>query len=117
IGTLFAFVLVSIGVIILRYKEPNRHRGFRAPGGLLAPIASVFFCGLLMMGLPILTWLRFFGWLAIGLGVYSIYGLYNSELSKKSAYHISPRLHSYPRKEAMSNIDSICAAKDPVSPS
>jgi APA family basic amino acid/polyamine antiporter len=85
IGTLFAFVLVSIGVIILRYKEPNRHRGFRAPGGLLAPIASVFFCGLLMMGLPILTWLRFFGWLAIGLGVYSIYGRYNSEFARKKA--------------------------------
>jgi basic amino acid/polyamine antiporter, APA family len=85
IGTLFAFVLVSVGVIILRYKDPNRHRGFRAPGGLFAPIASVFFCGLLMMGLPILTWLRFFGWLAIGLGVYSMYGRYHSEFAKKRA--------------------------------
>ena len=44
IGTLFAFVLVSLGVIILRYKQPDRHRGFRAPGGLAAPILSVIFC-------------------------------------------------------------------------
>src|SRR5262249_40573301 len=55
IGTLFAFVLVSCGVIILRYRDPGRHRGFRAPGGIAAPVLSVFFCGLLMMGLPILT--------------------------------------------------------------
>jgi hypothetical protein len=60
IGTLFAFVLVSLGVIILRYKQPDRRRGFRAPGGLAAPILSVVFCILLMAGLPILTWLRFF---------------------------------------------------------
>ena len=73
IGTLFAFVLVSVGVIILRYRDPDRHRGFRAPGGLTAPILSVLFCVLLMSGLPILTWLRFFGWLAIGLSVYTLY--------------------------------------------
>ena len=67
IGTLFAFVLVSIGVIILRYKQPESRRGFRAPGGLTAPVLSVLFCILLMAGLPILTWLRFFAWLIIGL--------------------------------------------------
>ena len=44
IGTLFAFVLVSLGVIILRYKQPERRRGFRAPGGIAAPILSVLFC-------------------------------------------------------------------------
>jgi len=70
IGTLFAFCTRVLGVIILRYKDPHRHRGFRAPGGLIAPILSVFFCVLLMGGLPILTWLRFFGWLLIGLGIY-----------------------------------------------
>src|SRR5450755_4333608 len=73
IGTLFAFVLVSIGVIILRRKQPERRRGFRAPGGLAAPILSVVFCVLLMSGLPILTWLRFFVWLVIGLTVYTLY--------------------------------------------
>jgi APA family basic amino acid/polyamine antiporter len=83
IGTLFAFVLVSIGVIILRYRDPGRHRGFRAPGGLAAPVLSVFFCVLLMSGLPILTWLRFFAWLVIGLTVYVLYSRHHSEFSKK----------------------------------
>jgi len=83
IGTLFAFVLVSVGVIILRYREPNRRRGFRAPGGIVAPVLSVFFCVLLMSGLPILTWLRFFAWLAIGLMVYSLYSRHHSEFAGK----------------------------------
>jgi APA family basic amino acid/polyamine antiporter len=79
IGTLFAFVLVSLGVIILRYKQPERHRGFRAPLGLSAPVLSVLFCILLMAGLPILTWIRFFVWLVIGLTVYMLYSRYRSE--------------------------------------
>jgi APA family basic amino acid/polyamine antiporter len=79
IGTLFAFVLVSLGVIILRFKQPERRRGFRAPGGLTAPILSVVFCILLMSGLPILTWLRFFAWLIIGMSVYWLYSRYRSE--------------------------------------
>jgi len=81
IGTLFAFVLVSIGVIILRHRDPDRHRGFRAPGGIVAPILSVLFCGLLMSGLPILTWLRFFGWLLVGLGIYRFYSRKHSEFA------------------------------------
>ncbi len=85
IGTLFAFVLVSIGVIILRYKQPERRRGFRAPGGLAAPILSVVFCVLLMAGLPILTWLRFFVWLIIGLTVYVLYSRHRSEFSPRNA--------------------------------
>ena len=83
IGTLFAFVLVSIGVIILRYTQPERRRGFRAPGGLTAPILSVVFCVLLMSGLPILTWLRFFVWLIIGLTVYMLYSRHRSEFSPR----------------------------------
>ncbi len=79
IGTLFAFVLVSIGVIILRYREPERHRGFRSPGGIVAPVLSVIFCALLMAGLPILTWLRFFGWLIVGLVIYRFYSRRHSE--------------------------------------
>jgi basic amino acid/polyamine antiporter, APA family len=81
IGTLFAFVLVSIGVLILRYREPERHRGFRSPGGPTAPILSIIFCLLLMSGLPILTWLRFFGWLIIGLGIYFLYSRHRSEFA------------------------------------
>ncbi len=85
IGTLFAFVLVSLGVIILRYKQPDRHRGFRAPGGLAAPILSVIFCALLMAGLPILTWIRFFVWLILGMIVYWLYSRHRSEFSPRNS--------------------------------
>jgi APA family basic amino acid/polyamine antiporter len=79
IGTLFAFVLVSIGVIVLRRKQPERHRGFRVPGGPVFPILSVVFCVLLMAGLPVRTWERFFIWLVIGLFVYVLYSRKRSE--------------------------------------
>jgi len=91
IGTLFAFVLVSIGVIILRYQQPERERGFTAPGGIAAPVLSVIFCVLLMAGLPILTWLRFFSWLVIGLTVYVLYSRHRSEFSPNSAMRASQR--------------------------
>ncbi len=84
IGTLFAFVLVSIGVIILRVREPDRRRGFRAPGGLATPSLSIAFCGLLMAGLPIMTWFRFFGWLIIGLLIYFFYSRHRSEFAPAS---------------------------------
>jgi APA family basic amino acid/polyamine antiporter len=79
IGTLFAFVLVSIGVVVLRYKDPTRHRGFRVPFGPVIPVLSVFFCVLLMAGLPMKTWLRFFVWLVIGLVIYVFYSRKRSE--------------------------------------
>jgi basic amino acid/polyamine antiporter, APA family len=79
IGTLFAFVLVSIGVVALRYKDPARHRGFRVPFGPVIPILSTLFCILLMAGLPAITWVRFFVWLIIGLGVYTLYSRKRSE--------------------------------------
>ena len=81
IGTLFAFVLVSIGVLVLRYKDPQRNRSFRCPGGPVIPILSVIFCVLLMAGLPVLTWIRFFLWLAIGLLIYYFYSRHRSEFS------------------------------------
>ena len=73
IGTLFAFALVAGGVLILRYREPNRRRAFRAPGGPLAPILTILTCMLLMAGLPITNWIRFFVWLLIGLVIYFSY--------------------------------------------
>jgi basic amino acid/polyamine antiporter, APA family len=79
IGTLFAFVLVSIGVLVLRRKQPERHRGFRVPGGAIFPVLSVIFCILLMAGLPARTWMRFFVWLVIGLFVYFLYSRKRSE--------------------------------------
>ena len=81
IGTLFAFALVALGVLILRLREPERPRAFRAPGGLLAPIVTIFACLLLMAGLTITNWIRFFVWLVIGLVVYHFYGRKHSELS------------------------------------
>jgi APA family basic amino acid/polyamine antiporter len=82
IGTLFAFVLVSIGVLVLRHKQPERHRGFRVPGGPVIPILSLVFCVLLMAGLPAITWIRFFVWLIIGLFVYVLYSRKRSEFYK-----------------------------------
>jgi APA family basic amino acid/polyamine antiporter len=81
IGTLFAFGLVAAGVLILRYKQPERHRAFRAPGGLAAPIATILTCVLLMAGLPIVSWIRFFVWLTIGLCFYYFYGRRHSQLA------------------------------------
>ena len=81
IGTLFAFALVAGGVLILRYREPERPRAFRAPGGLLAPVVTIATCMLLMAGLPIMNWIRFFVWLLAGLCVYQFYGRKHSELA------------------------------------
>ncbi len=80
IGTLFAFALVAGGVLILRYREPNRPRAFRAPGGPIAPILTILTCLLLMAGLPIMNWIRFFVWMIIGLVLYSLYGSKRSTL-------------------------------------
>jgi len=79
IGTLFAFVLVSAGVLVLRYREPDRKRGFRAPLGPVFPVLSIIFCVLLMMGLEMMTWIRFFVWLIIGLVIYYCYSRNRSE--------------------------------------
>lgn len=79
IGTLFAFVLVSIGVLVLRARQPERYRGFRVPFGPVVPVLSVLFCTLLMAGLPVKTWLRFFVWLVVGLIVYVFYSRKRSE--------------------------------------
>ena len=74
IGTLFAFILVSAGVIVLRKKQPERKRGFRVPWVPLLPGISIFCCLVLMLSLPLETWIRFFVWLVIGLFIYFLYG-------------------------------------------
>ncbi|HEY7337700.1 MAG TPA: amino acid permease [Bryobacteraceae bacterium] len=74
IGTLFAFVIVSAGVIILRRTHPDQPRGFRVPLTPLLPMVSIVFCFVLMLSLPLETWLRFVVWLAIGLVIYFAYG-------------------------------------------
>jgi APA family basic amino acid/polyamine antiporter len=80
IGTLFAFVLVSAGVIALRYLEPDRPRPFRCPGAPWVPIASILSCIVLMTRLPGKAWIRFGAWLVIGLVVYFLYGIRKSRL-------------------------------------
>jgi APA family basic amino acid/polyamine antiporter len=80
IGTLFAFVLVSAGVIALRRYEPDRPRPFRCPWVPAVPIASIICCIALMLPLPRVTWIRFVVWMAIGLVIYFAYGIRKSRL-------------------------------------
>ncbi len=79
IGTLFAFLLVSLGVIILRRRQPERRRGFRTPWVPAIPILSILCCLILMASLPLETWARFFVWLGIGLTIYFSYSKRHSE--------------------------------------
>ena len=80
IGTLFAFIVVSAGVLVLRKTQPERPRSFRVPWCPVMPIVSIVFCLVLMLALPLMTWLRFVVWLAIGLVIYGIFGRKHSVL-------------------------------------
>jgi basic amino acid/polyamine antiporter, APA family len=82
IGTLFAFVLVCLGVVILRIKEPNKPRAFKVPFNPVVPLLGAGACIFLMTGLPTITWVRFFIWLAIGFVVYFGYSVRHSLLHK-----------------------------------
>jgi APA family basic amino acid/polyamine antiporter len=85
IGTLFAFVLVCAGVIVLRHREPERMRAFRTPFVPLVPVLGILSCIYLMMGLPLVTWLRFGVWLIIGMVIYFAYGYRKSRLGTDGA--------------------------------
>ncbi len=82
IGTLFAFILVCIAVIILRKKNPELKREFKTPLVPYVPILGVIFCGAMIYGLGLENWLRLFAWLAIGLVIYFAYSIKNSKLQK-----------------------------------
>ena len=82
IGTLFAFAVVSAGVLILRKTQPERKRGFRVPWSPVTPCISIAACFLLMLGLPLETWIRFVVWLAIGLVIYWSFGKRHSEFAR-----------------------------------
>ncbi len=80
IGTLFAFIIVSFGVLILRKQQPERVRSFKVPFSPVTPIISVVCCFGLMLGLPLETWIRFVVWLVIGLFIYGLYSKRRSAL-------------------------------------
>jgi len=79
IGTLFAFVLVSIGVVVLRRTRPDLPRGFKVPLMPVVPILAVVACLWLMVNLSVETWLRFIGWMVIGVVIYFVYSKRNVE--------------------------------------
>jgi basic amino acid/polyamine antiporter, APA family len=85
VGTLFAFLLVSAGVIVLRRTRPDLPRGFRTPLVPLLPIASVGACIWLMVNLTVITWLRFAIWMIAGVAIYAGYGRRNSVLASRAA--------------------------------
>jgi len=81
IGTLFAFILVCAGIIVLRIKDPDRPRPFRVPGGLTIPILGIISCLYLIYFLPPTSWLRFAAWLNLGFVIYVGYGAVHSRLT------------------------------------
>lgn len=83
IGTLFAFILVCIGIIVMRKQMPNAPRAFKTPLVPLVPILGVATCFFMMAFLPLDTWIRLFVWMIIGFDVYLYYGIKNSFLSNK----------------------------------
>ena len=80
IGTLTAFILVSIGVIVLRRTRPDLPRAFRVPFVPVLPIASAVICFYLTINLSVETWLRFLIWMALGFIIYFAYGMRKSRL-------------------------------------
>jgi APA family basic amino acid/polyamine antiporter len=93
IGTFFAFILVCLGVTILRYTKPDQPRPFRLPFMPFVPILGILACLGLMVGLPQLTWIRFVVWTIVGILVYLFYGVKHSKLAGPSLAADSPSSH------------------------
>ena len=85
IGTLFAFLLVNVGVMVLRRSRPDLQRSFRTPLFPITPILGMIFCGYLLLGLAGVTWLVFGAWMLVGLTVYALYGYKRSLLRHPEA--------------------------------
>ncbi len=84
IGTLMAFIIVCAGVIMLRRTKPNLPRPFKTPFSPYIPALGILFCSFLMLSLPLLTWLCFLSWTALGLIIYYFYGHRHSKLRTSS---------------------------------
>lgn len=80
IGTLFAFMIVCAAVMVLRVQRPEAKRPFRVPGGFVIPVLGIVSCLYLMLNLPVATWVRFLGWLNVGMLIYWVYGRVHSPL-------------------------------------
>ncbi len=81
IGTLFAFMIVCSAVMVLRMRRPDAHRPFKVAGGPIIPVLGIVSCLYLMLSLPVATWVRFLGWLNVGMLIYWFYGRVHSPLA------------------------------------
>jgi len=95
IGTLFAFILVCIGVWVLRRKMPELPRAFKTPMVPLVPILGIFTCLFMMVFLPMDTWIRLLVWMLIGLDIYLVYGAKNSHLGNGTTQRKGMRIARY----------------------
>jgi basic amino acid/polyamine antiporter, APA family len=94
IGTLFAFVVVSLAVMILRIRRPEAPRPFRVAGGHIIPVLGVLSCTYLMVSLSVMTWVRFLGWLDLGMVIYWFYGRTHSPLASQAELTARPAIES-----------------------
>jgi APA family basic amino acid/polyamine antiporter len=92
IGTLAAFAVVNVGVVVLWLSRPDLKRTFKVPLMPLIPILGVVFCGYLIMSLAAITWLVFLGWLVVGLLVYLGYGIRHSTVTREGSTNMEPAL-------------------------
>ncbi|MGE5295366.1 MAG: amino acid permease C-terminal domain-containing protein, partial [Solirubrobacterales bacterium] len=90
IGTLLAFVIVCIAVLIMRFIHPKAERPFRCPGVPTIPILGVILCLILMLSLPFENWLRLFAWMAGGMFIYVFYGRHHSVLARQRQAEQAP---------------------------
>ena len=90
IGTLLAFVIVCMGVLVLRYRMPELERPFRTPGMPWVPLLGAASCFYLMAGLPWVTWERLLIWLAIGFAIYFFFGRRNAERTRQEQLERRP---------------------------
>jgi APA family basic amino acid/polyamine antiporter len=85
IGTLFAFILVCIGVIVLRKTMPEAPRAFRTPLVPYVPVLGIIVCFFMMVFLPFDTWIRLIVWMIVGLDIYLLYSVRHSHLTSHQA--------------------------------